>query len=65
MGSQRIRHNGVTHFTRVSLIAQSVKNLSAIQETQVPSLVWEDLLEKGMATPFQYSCLENPMVGGA
>ena len=42
-----------------------VKNLSAMQETQVPSLVWEDLLEKGMATSFQYSCLENFMNRGA
>ena len=27
-----------------------VKNLSAVQEIWVPSLVWEDHLEKGMAT---------------
>ena len=27
-----------------------VKNLPAMQETQVPSLGWEDPLEKGMAT---------------
>ena len=27
-----------------------VKNLSAMQEAQVPSLVWEDPLEKEMAT---------------
>ena len=27
-----------------------VKNLSAMQETQVPSLCWENPLEKGMAT---------------
>ena len=27
-----------------------VKNLSAMQETCVLSLVWEDALEKGMAT---------------
>ena len=26
------------------------KNLSAVQETQLQSLGWEDLLEKGMAT---------------
>ena len=30
-------------------MAQMVKNLPAMQETQVPSLGWEDLLEKGMA----------------
>ena len=33
-----------------SLVAQVVKNLPAMQETQVRSLCWEDLLEKGMAT---------------
>ena len=34
----------------VSLVAQLVKNLSAMQETWVQSLVWEDSLEKEMAT---------------
>ena len=33
-----------------SLVAQLVGNLPAVQETQVQSLCWEDLLEKGMAT---------------
>ena len=33
-----------------SLVAQSVKNLPAVQETRVQSLVWEDPLEKEMAT---------------
>ena len=27
---------------------------------QVQSLSWEDPLEKGLTTPLQYSCLENP-----
>ena len=31
-------------------MTQMVNNLSAVQETQVPSLGWEDPLEKGMAT---------------
>ena len=31
-------------------MAQMVKNLPAIQETQVQFLDWEDHLEKGMAT---------------
>ena len=31
-------------------VAQSVKNLPAMQETQVQSLGREDLLEKGMAS---------------
>ena len=33
-----------------SLVAQMVKNLSVMQETQVQSLGWEDPLENGMAT---------------
>ena len=33
-----------------SPVAQSVKNLPAVQETQVRSLGWEDPLEKEMAT---------------
>ena len=32
-----------------SLVAQTVKHLSTMQETQVRSLVWEDPLEKEMA----------------
>ena len=33
-----------------SLVAQTIKNLSAMQETRVWSLDWEDPLERGMAT---------------
>ena len=33
-----------------SLVAQTVENLSEMQETWVQSLGWEDPLEKGMAT---------------
>ena len=33
-----------------SLVAQMVKNLPAMKETQVRSLGWEDPLEEGMAT---------------
>ena len=40
-----------------SLLAQSVKNLPAVQETRVRSLDQEDPLEKDMG--LQYSCLEN------
>ena len=35
---------------RTSVVAHIVKNLPAMQETQVQSLGWEDVLEKGMAT---------------
>ena len=34
----------------LSMVAQMVKNLSAMQETQVRSLGGEDPIEKGMAT---------------
>ena len=37
----------ITHWT--SLVAQMVKRLSAMQETLVRSLGWEDSLEKEMA----------------
>ena len=33
-----------------SLVAQKIKNLPAVWETQVQSLGWEDPLEKEMAT---------------
>ena len=33
-----------------SLVTQMVKNLPAVQETQVQSLDWEDPLEEEMAT---------------
>ena len=35
---------------RASLVAQTIKNLTAMQETQVLSLSWEDPLEKGTTT---------------
>ena len=37
-------------YSWVSLVAQLVKNLPAMQETWVQSLGWEDLLEKKKAT---------------
>ena len=39
----------VNSIVRASLVAKTVKNLPAMQETWVQSLSWEDLLEKGMA----------------
>ena len=42
-------------------MAQMVKSLPAMRETQVQSLGCEDLLEKGKATHSQYSGLENSM----
>ena len=37
-------------YVRASLVAQSVKNLPAMQETWVQFLGWEDPFEKEMAT---------------
>ena len=58
-----------------SLVAQRLKPLPGMQETHVRSLGREDPLEKEIAThsstgegngnPLQYSCLENPIEGGA
>ena len=36
-----------------------VKNLPAMQETQVQFFSLEDPLEKGIGNPLQYFCLEN------
>ena len=44
-------------------MAQMVKRLPTMRETQVRSLGREDSLEKARA--LQYPCLENPMDGGA
>ena len=62
-GSGRSTGEGIGYplqYSWISLVAQLVKNPPAIRETWVRSLGWEDPLEEGMATPLQYSCLENP-----
>ena len=48
-----------------SLVAQEVKNLPAIQETQVQSLGREDPLEKGMTTHSSVLAWKNPIDRGA
>ena len=50
---------------RASLVAQRVKNLPAMQETQVQSLGWEDPLEEGMATHSSILAWRIPMDSGA
>ena len=56
----------IYYFIGASLVAQMVKNLLAIQETGVPSLGWEDSLEKEMAThSSKHSCLGNSRDRGA
>ena len=39
----------ICHIFWASLVAQMVKNLPAVQETRVQSVIQEDPLEKGMA----------------
>ena len=45
-----IKHNPYFNNNVTSLVAQMVKRLPTMWETQVQSLAWEDLLEKEMAT---------------
>ena len=46
------------------MVAQTVKNPPAMQETWIQSLGWKDLLE-GNGNSLQYSCLENSKDKGA
>ena len=53
LGSGRSPGEGIGYplqYSWPSLVAQLVKNLSAMRETYVQSLGWEDPLEKGKAT---------------
>ena len=49
----------------VSLVSQTVKNLPAMQETWVPSLSWEDALEKGMVTHSSILAWRTPQSMGS
>ena len=49
----------------VSLVAQTEKNLPAMQETWVQSLSWEDSLEEGKATHSNVLAWRIPMDRGA
>ena len=60
--SPSICHEVCVYMT--SLVAQTVKRLPTMWETQVRSLGWEDPLEKEMATHSR-TRLENSMDGGA
>ena len=57
------------HVIMTSLVAQSVKHLSTMQETWIRSLGWEDSLEKEMAThssalAYKIPWMEEPGVHG-
>ena len=49
---------------QASLVAQLVNNPSAVRETWVQSLGWDDPLEKGMATHSRILAWRNPMDRG-
>ena len=48
-----------------SLVAQTVKNLLAMQDTRVRSLGQEEPPGGEHGNLFRYSCMENPMDRGA
>ena len=52
-------------YSWASLVAQTVKNLSAMQETWIQSLGWEDPLEEGMAIHSSILAWRIPMDKGA
>ena len=51
--------------SRVSLVAQTVKNLPAMQKTQVGSLAGEEPLEKEMTTHSNILAWEIPWTEGS
>ena len=55
----------VSPIGKSSLVAQTIKNLPARQETWIQSLGQEDSPGVGNGNPLQDSCLENPMDRGA
>ena len=50
---------------RASLMAQLIKNLPAMGESWIPSLGWEDPLEKGTAIHYSIFVWRIPMDRGA
>ena len=53
----------ISMYLRASLVAQLVKNLPAMQETQVQSLGWENPQEKEMATQSSILAWRIPWTG--
>ena len=47
------------------MVAQTAKNLPAMQETGVRTLSWDDSPGEWNGYPLQYPCLENCMGRGA
>ena len=69
MGSHRVRHDWIdltaAAAAAMSLMAQMVKNMPAIQETWVQFQGQEDPLEKGMATYSSILAWRIPWIAGA
>ena len=67
-GSARSPGEGIGYplrYSWVSLVAQMVKNLPAMQETWVRPLGWQDPLEEGMGTHSSILSWRIPMDRGA
>ena len=67
-GSGRSLGEGIGYplrYSWASLVAQLVKNPSAMRETWVQSLGWEDPLEEGIATHSNILAWRIPMDRGA
>ena len=62
LGSFNLRGEGhlFFFFSWAFLMAQMVKRLSTMQETQVQALIWEDPLEKEMAIHSSTSACKIP-----
>ena len=66
MGSQRVRYNLATGQQQIhldSLVWEENRHQKKLLEQQLT--LWQKLVEDVDGTPLQYSCLENPMDGGA
>ena len=64
MNSYRSFDNAHSNTLRASLVALTVKRLSAMRDMgSIPE--WGRSPGEGNGNPLQYSCLENPMDGGA
>ena len=67
-GSESSSGEGIGYllqYSGASLMAQMVKNLTAMRETWVQSLGWEDPLEEGIATHASILAWGIPMDRGA
>ena len=67
-GAERSPREGIGYppqYSWASLVAQTVKNLPAMQQTWVRFLGWDDSLKRGMATHSSVLTWRNAMDRGA